>query len=155
MCCLMTVYANVTSVLRTPVVHAHFMRIACLTAFGVGLALTNTGFGDDTQKPDKPESSARSASERTPDADQRDREKNVQFRGDESLRHHGALGVFLSKSEDGVTVVGVIPGSPAERAGLHLGDEIRYVGDRRIRTTEELTEEIRESKPGGSFQKKT
>jgi membrane-associated protease RseP (regulator of RpoE activity) len=144
----MTVYANVTSVLRTLVVHARFMRIACLTALGVGLVLANSGFGDDNQKSDKPKASASSAGERPPDADQRNRENNFQFRGDENLRHHGALGVFLSKSEDGVTVVGVIPGSPAELAGLHLGDEIRYVDDRRIRTTEELTEEILESKPG-------
>jgi len=148
MCCLMTVHANVTSVLRTLVVPFHFMRIACLTTLVVCLALANTGFGDDTQKPDKPESSASLASERTPDADQRNRDKNDRSGGDDSVRHHGALGVLLSTSEDAVTVVGVIPGSPAERAGLRLGDEIRYVDDQRIRTTQELIDEIRESKPG-------
>jgi membrane-associated protease RseP (regulator of RpoE activity) len=145
---LMTVFSNVTSVFQTIVVQAPIMRIVFVSALGVGLALATSSRADDRENSDKPRSSASSAIERTPDPEQRLRDKNDRSGDDDSVRHHGALGVLLSKSEDVVTVVGVIPGSPAERAGLRLGDEIRYVGDRRIRTTQELTEEIRESKPG-------
>ncbi len=145
---LMTAYGNATFGLRSLLVQASLSRMACLAAFGVGVALANSGFADDNEKPDKPKSSASLASERASDADQRHREKDNRSHGDDAVRQHGALGVLLSQSADGVTVVGVIPGSPAELVGLQLGDEIRYVDDRRIRTTQELTDEIRESKPG-------
>ena len=67
---------------------------------------------------------------------------------DDAVRHHAALGVLVSRSEDGVHVIGIMPGSPAERSGLRVGDEIRYVGDERIRTTQGLTDEIRKLQPG-------
>jgi hypothetical protein len=47
-----------------------------------------------------------------------------------------------------VRVAGVIPGSPADRAGLRAGDEIRFVGDRRISTIQSLTDTIGGSEPG-------
>ncbi len=79
------------------------------------------------------------------------REKKPQSDSDDHVRHHAALGVLTGNSENGVSVVGLIPGSPAERAGLRVGDEIRFVGDQRIRTTQGLTEEIRDSKPDASI----
>ncbi len=59
------------------------------------------------------------------------------------VRHHGSLGVLVSKSADGVQVVGLIPGGAAARGGMRVGDEIRYVGDERIHGVEQLGDEIR------------
>jgi hypothetical protein len=59
-----------------------------------------------------------------------------------------ALGVLVDQSKDAVTVSEVITGSPAERAGIIVGDEIRFVGDFRIFTPQELTEVLGASKPG-------
>jgi membrane-associated protease RseP (regulator of RpoE activity) len=125
---------------RTP-----FLCLVCLTALGIGHALPNSGLGAENEGVDKPKGSV---SERTTNSDKGDREKNDQSGGDDSVRHHAVLGVSLTKSAEGVTVVGVIPDSAAERAGLRMGDEIRHVGDQRIHTIQELTDEIRASKPG-------
>jgi membrane-associated protease RseP (regulator of RpoE activity) len=73
---------------------------------------------------------------------------NVGFGGDSEAKQPAALGVLLNQSESGVTVSAVMPGAPAARAGLRVGDEIRSVDDRRIRTTQELTESIREHRSG-------
>lgn len=146
--CLMSVFGSVAAVLRRHFVQFPILGIVGLIAVSVGLAVVNSGFGDESDNSDSTKSSASPASEPTKVPKQPNREKNDRIVGDDSVRHHAALGVLLSKSADGVTVVGVIPGSPAERAGMHLGDEIRFVDDRRIRTTQELTDEIREFKPG-------
>ena len=84
-------------------------------------------------------------------AGQSNREKNSQSDSDDHVHHHAALGVLIGNSQDGVSVVGIIPGSPAELAGLRVGDVIRGVGDQRIRTTQGLTEEIREYTPGSAI----
>jgi hypothetical protein len=55
---------------------------------------------------------------------------------------------LLSQSNDGVLVVGVVSGSAAARAGLRSGDEIRFVGDSRVRTIAELTDTVGNNKPG-------
>jgi membrane-associated protease RseP (regulator of RpoE activity) len=58
------------------------------------------------------------------------------------------LGVSLQESDGRVSVTAVMPGSPAAKAGLRVGDQIRYVGDQRIRTAEGLAEEVSEYRPG-------
>ncbi|MCS6829626.1 MAG: trypsin-like peptidase domain-containing protein [Armatimonadota bacterium] len=49
---------------------------------------------------------------------------------------------------NGVAVGEVVPGSPADRAGLRADDVIRRFGNRPIRSTQELLEEIMSRKPG-------
>ena len=58
----------------------------------------------------------------------------------------------MLESDGRVRVVAVMPGSPAARAGLQVGDEIRSVDDQRIRTTEGLTDEICEKQPGAKVE---
>jgi len=145
---LMTVLGIERSVMQTNVVHASLRGFACVTALSVGLVLANSGLGAENESVDKPKGSVSSVSERTANPDQKSREKNDPSGDDDSVRHHAVLGVSLTRSAEGVTIVGVIPGSPAERAGLRLGDEIRHVGDERIHTIQELTDQIRASKPG-------
>lgn len=53
----------------------------------------------------------------------------------------GYLGVFFAPPEEGgggVVVREVTTGSPAEKAGIKVGDRIRKVGDRDIKTLEDL-----------------
>ncbi len=71
---------------------------------------------------------------------------------DDDAQHHAALGVSLRESDGHVTVIAVLPGSPAARAGLRNGDVIRYVGDQRIATAAGLAEEIGEYKPGSQVE---
>ncbi len=54
----------------------------------------------------------------------------------------------MGTADNGVTIVGVLPGSPAEAAGLRAGDLIRSVAGEPVRSTKELTEEIRAGRPG-------
>jgi aminopeptidase YwaD len=51
-------------------------------------------------------------------------------------------------SEDGVRLAGVSDGSPAALAGLREGDVIVKFGGARIQTLEDLTEQLRNKKPG-------
>ncbi len=53
---------------------------------------------------------------------------------------------------NGVVVEEVLPGSPADKAGLHADDVIRQFGDRPIRSTQELLEEIMNRRPGDRVQ---
>jgi len=69
-------------------------------------------------------------------------------RDDDNALHHAVLGVSLGESDGHVHVIAVMPGSPAAKAGLRVGDVIRYVGDQRIATAQGLAEEISEYRPG-------
>ena len=37
---------------------------------------------------------------------------------DDHVRHHASLGILMGSSDRGVSIVGIIPGSAAEQAGL-------------------------------------
>jgi predicted metalloprotease with PDZ domain len=103
---------------------------SALVLFGFVL-LSNAGFGAE-KKSDEPGQAAN-----------RDRSD-----ADEDAQYHATLGVSINESDGRVSVIAVAPGSPAARAGLRVGDEIRYVDDQRIRTTHGLIEAIREYHPG-------
>ena len=67
---------------------------------------------------------------------------------DDDAQHHASLGISMHEDDGRVTVIGVMPGSPAAKAGLRVGDTIRYVGDQKIATAQGLAEEIGEYRPG-------
>lgn len=72
------------------------------------------------------------------------------------LAEHGSvrqafLGVGLRVDPNdslGVRVVRVAPGSPAERAGIQVGDRILAIEGAEMRTSEEITEAVRGMRPG-------
>ena len=66
---------------------------------------------------------------------------------DSDSQHHAVLGVSMDDADGAVHVTAVLPGSPAAKAGLQVGDEIRSVDGDRIRTSQGLAEEIGESAP--------
>jgi len=78
--------------------------------------------------------------------------QNQTMGNDDDAQHHAALGVSLREADGHVTVIAVLPGSPAARAGLQAGDVIRYVGDQRIATAQGLAEEIGEYRPGSQVE---
>lgn len=52
------------------------------------------------------------------------------------------------QSTDGVVIVGVIPGSPAEKAGLQQRDVMLEINGKKIKNTEELAKAIKDMKIG-------
>lgn len=63
-------------------------------------------------------------------------------------RPHAALGVSLAEAKNGVRVIAVVPGSPAEKAGLLPGDEIRHIGEERVQSIRTFIDKVREFAPG-------
>ncbi len=120
-----------------------FKSATVLTALVCSLSLVGAGFGEENKSSEKPKSEADAAAKPAPS-----REPTRRAGNNRRLREHGALGVLLSQSGDVVSVSEVIPGSPAEKAGLNVGDEIRSVDDERIRSTQDLTDVINASVPG-------
>ncbi|HUW57261.1 MAG TPA: PDZ domain-containing protein [Planctomycetota bacterium] len=58
------------------------------------------------------------------------------------------LGIQLEGADGGVRISAVIPGSPAERHGLHVGDVILRIGEEATETTARVTQEVEKRKPG-------
>lgn len=104
---------------------------------------------DDTQSGAKESSSddSQPSKQTTNDRRSQDRDKS-----DSDVQHHAVLGISMLESDGHVRVVAIMPGSPAAKAGLQVGDEIRSVDDQRIRTTEGLTDEICEKQPGATVE---
>jgi len=127
---------------------APLMRVALLLAVGGGLLAVRSGMGDENEGNSKSAQSARAAAQRSAAPDQPQPGRSDRSASEDHVRHHGALGVLLSQSKDSVLVVGVISGSAAARAGMRSGDEIRFVGDTRVRTIAEVTDAVGNNKPG-------
>jgi S1-C subfamily serine protease len=58
------------------------------------------------------------------------------------------LGIGISDSDEGVTVVEIAPGSPAETAGLKVGDVILAINDNTVSTSQELVDAVQTYQPG-------
>ncbi|PNY34357.1 PDZ domain-containing protein [Rhodopirellula baltica] len=61
------------------------------------------------------------------------------------------LGVRVSLKSESVEVVEVTPEGPAAKAGLAVGDQLRSVGRKEIRTTEDLLSWVRNHSAGDTF----
>jgi len=60
----------------------------------------------------------------------------------------GAIPDFAERSEPGVLLTGVRPGSPAERAGLGAGDVLVRVGAAKVQSLQDLAYALRSHRPG-------
>ena len=64
----------------------------------------------------------------------------------------GSIGAFSDQEpalrRDGVLLSRVLPGRPADRAGIKVGDTILAIGNHHMFTVEELADEIRHCQPG-------
>ncbi|HEY6001801.1 MAG TPA: M20/M25/M40 family metallo-hydrolase [Anaeromyxobacter sp.] len=60
----------------------------------------------------------------------------------------GAIPDFAERSEPGVALTGVRPGSPAERAGLGAGDVLLRLGATRLLSLQDLAFALRSHRPG-------
>ncbi|MBZ4415413.1 Do family serine endopeptidase [Myxococcus sp. RHSTA-1-4] len=61
------------------------------------------------------------------------------------------IGVQLANTQDGVRVMAVEPGSPAERAGLVPGMVLVQVGDQKISSPEDVSKALNAAKPGAAL----
>lgn len=110
-------------------------------------SLANASFGEDDESATKAKSN-NTQSTKAADDSSGSRSQSARSDNDDDALHHAALGVSLEEYKGHVRVIAVMPGSPAAKAGLRVGDEIRAVGDQKIRTTDGLVEEIGEYQPG-------
>ena len=60
----------------------------------------------------------------------------------------GYIGVNLSETPDGITIVTVQPDTPASKAGLQEGDVITKVNDKAVSTAEQLSSLLQSLAPG-------
>lgn len=60
----------------------------------------------------------------------------------------GYLGAYVEETKDGVKVMDVRPASPADEAGLQIGDVILAVNDRKIGSRDDLLQRLWQRKPG-------
>jgi S1-C subfamily serine protease len=71
-------------------------------------------------------------------------------RADDPPKKQGFVGIQIKKAEDDpeVTIVGVLEGSPAEKAGLKKDDVILWVGEVQATDLKTVVEAFRSVKPG-------
>lgn len=60
----------------------------------------------------------------------------------------GVLGIMLEDDANGVRINQVLPGSGAEKAGLHVNDVVKFVNGKRFEKREDLINFVRQFKPG-------
>jgi len=61
------------------------------------------------------------------------------------------LGVTVSDRAGGVVLTQLVPGGPAEQAGLRIGDQLRKLGNQTIRTSSDVPETVRTYAPGNKI----
>ncbi|NMO21843.1 Do family serine endopeptidase [Pyxidicoccus fallax] len=61
------------------------------------------------------------------------------------------IGVQLANAQDGVRVMAVEPGSPAERGGLVPGMVLVQVGDQKVSSSEDVAKAVNAAKPGAAL----
>jgi serine protease Do len=73
---------------------------------------------------------------------------NNDFQFLSSDSNHAMLGVSTEKVDNGVSIEGITKESAAEKAGLKEGDVITKVDEKKIETPDDLSEAVRNHKPG-------
>jgi hypothetical protein len=117
-------------------------------ALAIGIWVTSSASGGDNKHAPRVEGFVRPAASNVVQCEQDSGDQNFLADTIDWAPDRAALGVFIRAAEETVSVVEVVSGSPADRAGLQAGDEIRYVGDSRVRTTHSLIEAIAASAAG-------
>ena len=117
-------------------------------ALAIGVGVTSAAFGGENKHTRRVEGFVRPAAANVVQCGQDSGDRNFLAGSNDRSPDRAALGVFIGAAEETVSVVELVSGSPADRAGLQAGDEIRYVGDSRIRTTDSLIDAIAAFTPG-------
>lgn len=60
----------------------------------------------------------------------------------------GSLGITVGETKKGMTIISVLPRTPAAKAGLKKGDVITHINGRPVKSQEELTKIIKGFRPG-------
>ena len=62
------------------------------------------------------------------------------------------LGIRVSAQNGSVRITDVTAGGPALKAGLQIGDQVQRIGQKRIRSTNDVLSWVREHQPGDEFE---
>jgi len=108
-------------------------------AFGTGYA-TARDDSDDSDSSNASSSKDSSDSDNDSDNDRSDRASRNQSNRSDDAHHHAALGVVLH--QDSLEIRRVLPGSPADEAGLQRGDDILTVNGKRVAKPQDLVKAI-------------
>jgi len=121
-----------------------------MTAFLAGFAAAKDNSDSNSDRSDRSSSRDSSASRSDSDRDHRtNRASNDDDRSSDSRQKHAGLGVTLSEDSQGeVWITFVAPGSPAQRAGLRSGDQLLKLDGDRVRSAEDVIDDIRDKDPG-------
>jgi serine protease Do len=68
--------------------------------------------------------------------------------GGHDTAEYGYLGVMLEATEDGVRIASVMPGTPAEKAGLKKDDLVLTLAGKEVRDVEVFSNLVQQFKPG-------
>ncbi len=92
----------------------------------------------DEKKKSKPAEEKKDSDEKTKKDDKEKAEEE-----------HGFMGVQLGGEEEGpVTIAGVTDDSPAAKAGIKEGDQIVKVGDKDVKSVQDVMTRMQTTKPG-------
>ena len=64
----------------------------------------------------------------------------------------GFLGVGLEEAEGGAKIVGVVPGSPAQKAGLKINDLVTNIAGKKVLDAESMINAVGRHKPGAEIE---
>lgn len=120
--------------------------LSLAVGFAVLVSLASASFAREDENSDRSNRSSNDQASQD-ESSSRDRSAN-----EENAQHHAVLGVSLAEQNGRVRVIAVMPGSPAAKAGIEPGDEIRKVNDERIHSARELADEIEEQRPGSKVE---
>lgn len=99
---------------------------------------------DRDQTRDDNQSRSRDQSQSRDQYQSRDQQSGSQ----DASQNQAGLGITLMDTRDGIRIRQVLPGSPAERAGLRNGDILLTVDDERVRTARDVEETVRQKEAG-------
>ena len=125
------------------------LALSAASILACGAPLMAKDRGDDSSKAGaagSDESNSRTQDSQKSSKDQSNRDNDNDSNA--NAKHHAALGVSLQDGDGRLRVIAVLPGSPAALAGIRNGDEIISADGERVRTAQQLTDEIGEKQPG-------
>jgi hypothetical protein len=127
--------------------------LGAATVLAVGAQAPAKDNSDDGAATNASQSNESKASARNQQNQQASKDQSNRNADDDAdAKHHAVLGVSLAENDGRLRVIAVLPGSPAAGAGIRNGDEITTADGERVRTAQQLVDEIGDKQPGSKVE---